>query len=1068
MVTCSRCGEHNSEGARFCSACGSVLTGEPNVPREMRKTVTVVFSDVAGSTSLGDARDPESMRRVMSRYFDEARAVHERHGGTVEKFIGDAVMAVFGIPTLHEDDALRAVRAAAEMRLRLDALNEELERDWGVRLQVRTGVNTGEVVAGDASEGQAFVTGDAVNVAKRFEEAAPAGEILLGESTFRLVRGVVTVEAADPLELKGKGGQVAAYRLLDVALAGRGDVRRLNAPMVGREHERALLEQAYARAVRERSCHLFTLLGPAGVGKSRLAAEVIDSLQHKATVLVGRCLPYGEGITFWPIVEVLRQAADLREDDTPDQARGKIESLLAASPEAPAITELVAQSVGVPAASASADETFWGVRKLFEALAHPRPLVLVFDDVHWAEQTFLDLLEHIGDWTRDAPILLLCLARAELLDQRPGWGGGKLNATSILLEPLTDEECGVLIDNLLGHAGLPEEVGGRIVDAAGGNPLFVEEMLAMLIDDGLLRRQNGHWAAATEIAEIAVPPSIQALLSARLDRLEGAEREVLERASVEGKVFHRGAVLELAPELLRAEVPGQLLALQRKELIRPSRSDFAGDDAFRFRHLLIRDAAYDAIPKQVRAELHERFAAWLETAAGERVREYEEILGYHLEQAYHYRCELGPPDEWARTLARNAAELLATAGRRAIARDDMGAARSLLSRAHSLLDPKERLWLELAPELAEALAERGEPTKAEALLAEALERARARNARGPEAHALVQRAYMRIFSRPEGAGNEALQVAEQAMPIFEELRDSVGIAKAARLAHWVLFQRGHHANTRRRLELALTHVAQSGDIGLEAVLRQHLLSSHYYGETPLDEYERLCHRHLEWSSVNRVQRTFAPMNHLAVARAMQGDFEEARRLADEANREIAEREPAINVAMARGQHRGWIENLAGDPAAAEQVQREGYAVLEALGESGYRSTLAGELAQSIYAQGRFDEAERFAEISKAAAASDDLTSQALWRGVRAKVLARRGESAEAERLAREGLAMIEKTEFVMHHSLALLDLAEVLRVAGNTSEAAELAERALTIYEKKGIVVMAETTRALLADLAAE
>jgi class 3 adenylate cyclase/tetratricopeptide (TPR) repeat protein len=1068
MVTCSRCGEDNSERARFCSACGTPLSGEKIAAREMRKTVTVVFSDVAGSTSLGDARDPESMRRVMSRYFDEARVVHERHGGTVEKFIGDAVMAVFGIPTLHEDDALRAVRAAAEMRSRLDALNEELERDWGVRLQVRTGVNTGEVVAGDPSERQAFATGDAVNVAKRLEEAAPAGEILLGESTFRLVRGVVTVEAVDPLGLKGKAGQVAAYRLLDVAIEGRGDVRRLDAPMVGREHERALLEQAYARAVRERSCHLFTLLGPAGVGKSRLAAEVIDSLQQKATVLVGRCLPYGDGITFWPIVEVLRQAADLRENDTPDQARAKIESLLAASLEAPAIAERVAHAIGLPAASASADETFWGVRKLFEALAHPRPLVLVFDDVHWAEQTFLDLVEHVGDWTRDAPILLLCLARAELLDQRPGWGGGKLNATSILLEPLTDEECGVLVENLLGHARLPEEVGGRIVDAAGGNPLFVEEMLAMLIDDGLLRRENGHWAAATEIAEIAVPPSIQALLSARLDRLEGAEREVLERASVEGKVFHRGAVLELAPELLRPEVPGQLLTLQRKELIRPSRSDFAGDDAFRFRHLLIRDAAYDAIPKQRRAELHERFAAWLEAAAGERVREYEEILGYHLEQAYHYRCELGPPDERARTLARNAAERLATAGRRAIARDDMGAARSLLSRAHSLLDPDERLWLELAPELAEALAERGESAKAEALLAEAIKRARTQNARGPEAHGLVQQAYMRIFSRPEGAGDEALQVAEQTIPIFEELGDAVGIAKAARLAHWVLFQRGHLAETRRRLELALAHMAQSGDIGLEALLRQALLTSHYWGETPLVEYESLCREHLEWSSVNRVQRgVLMGTNHLAVARAIQGDFEEARRLADEVNRVIEDREPAINVAMAKGQHRGWIENLAGDPAAAERVQREGYAALEALGESGFRSTLAGELAQSIYAQRRYEDAERFAEISKEAAASDDVTSQSLWRGVRAKVLAQRGELAEAERLAREGLTMIEKTDFVMHHSWALLDVAEVLRLAGATSEAAELAEKALTLYEKKGCVVMVERTRALLADLAA-
>jgi tetratricopeptide (TPR) repeat protein len=1004
----------------------------------------------------------------MSRYFDEARAVHERHGGTVEKFIGDAVMAVFGIPTLHEDDALRAVRAAAEMRTRLDALNEELERDWGVRLQVRTGVNTGEVVAGDASGGQAFATGDAVNVAKRFEEAAPAGEILLGESTFRLLRDAVTVEAVEPLELKGKAGQVAAYRLLDVTLEGRGSTQQLDAPMVGREHERTLLEQAYARAVRERSCHLFTLLGPAGVGKSRLAAEVIDSLQRNATVLVGRCLPYGEGITFWPIVEIVHQAAGLREDDDPEQARAKIEALLADSPEAGAIADRVTHAVGLPAAPASSDEMFWGIRKLFETLAQPRPLVLVFDDVHWAESTFLDLVEHVGDWARDVPILLLCLARADLLDQRPAWGGGKLNATSILLEPLTDEECGVLVRNLLGQADLPESVCKRISDAAEGNPLFVEEMLAMLIDDGLLRRENGHWAPTVELAEVAVPPTIQALLAARLDRLDGEEREVIESASVEGKVFHRGAVVELAPEGLRAGVPTRLLTLQRKELIRPSHSDFAGEEAFRFRHVLIRDAAYEAIPKQLRAELHERFASWLEATAGERAREYEEIIGYHLEQAYRYRRELGPPDERARAIGHRSAERLGAAGKRALARDDVGAARSLLSRAHSLVDPEERLWLVLAPELAEALADRGEHAEAEALLAEVVERARARGERGLEAHAQVQRAHRRLFTQPEGASDEALRVAKQAMPIFEELDDAPGIAKAARLACDVEFQRGHLAEAAKALERALSRLRQSGDISTQATTWTVLILTHFWGATPLDEVVRLSRQYQDWASVNRVRgRALSGVPAFAVARAMQGHFDEARRLIDEATRTLEGQEPPAAVLMAKAEQGGWIETLAGDPSAAERMQREGHEALEAVGESGRRSTLAAELAHSIYAQGRYDEADRFAEISKEAAASDDVGSQVLWRGAKAKVLARRGELAEAERLARAGLAMVEKTEFVMHHSLALLDLAEVLHLAGATGEAVGLAEKALSLYEKKGCIVLAEKTRALLAELGA-
>jgi class 3 adenylate cyclase/tetratricopeptide (TPR) repeat protein len=1064
-VTCPYCGEGNAERARFCSSCGARLTGR-QTPRELRKTVTVVFSDVIGSTSLGEERDPESMRRVMSRYFDEARAVHERHGGTVEKFIGDAVMAVFGIPTLHEDDALRAVRAAAEVRTRLDALNEELERDWGVRLQVRTGVNTGEVVAGDPSGGQAFATGDAVNVAKRFEEAARAGEILLGETTYQLVRDAVTVEGIEALELKGKALAVAAYRLLEVAPTGRGHSRRLDAPMVGREHERTLLGQAYARVVRERSCHLFTVLGPAGVGKSRLAAELVDSLQGTATTLTGRCLPYGEGITFWPIVELVRHAAGLREDDAPDQARAKIESLLDGSPEGTIIAERVAHAVGLPAAPASSDETSWGVRKLFEALAQPGPLVVVLDDVQWAEPTFLDLIEQVGDWARDAPILLLCLARSELLDGRPGWGGGKLNATSILLEPLTGEECDVLIDNLLGHAGLPEAVLRRIHEAAEGNPLFVEEMLSMLIDDGFLRRQNGHWAAAGELTEVAVPPTIQALLAARLDRLDVAEREVIERAAVEGKVFHRGAVNELAPGLAKPEVASHLLTLQRKELIRPSRSDFAGDDAFRFRHQLIRDAAYDAIPKQLRAELHERFAAWLEAAAGERVREYEEILGYHLEQAYRYRRELGPPDEQARILALRAAERLAAAGRRALAREDTGAAASLLSRAHSLLEQDERRWLELAPEVAETLAESGEHDRAETLLAEACQRARARGERGPEMHALVQLAYMRILSRPEGATDEALQVAEQAMPIFEELEDAAGIAKAARLATRVASLRGHIAEMRAVLESALAHVAQADDIWLELPLRNSLLASHFHGETPLDEYVPLCRKHLEWASANRVEHgVLLARGHLAVARAMQGDFESARRLIHETDQMIDGREPSITTTMHRAEIRGNIETLAGNLPAAERAQREGYAALEALGESGFRSTIAGFLAQTIYDQGRYEEAGSFAEICKDLAASDDLASQVFWRGVRAKVLARRGEFPQAEQLVREGKEMIEKTDYVMPQADALLDLAEVLRLAGRVEEAVGAAEEALALFEAKGNVVMAERTRALAATL---
>ena len=488
MVTCSRCGQENPEGFAFCGACAAPLA--PTEPaRDVRKVVTVVFSDVTGSTALGEQLDPESLRRVMGRYFDEMQTVVESHEGTVEKFIGDAVMAVFGVPVLHEDDALRAVRAATEMRERLAALNEELERDWGVTIAVRTGVNTGEVVAGDGSEGQRFATGDAVNVAKRFEEAAPAGEILLGETTYRLVRDAVEVEPTEPLGLKGKSEAVRAYRLVTLAGDLPGRARRLDSPMVGRGRELAALEQAYQRAVGERACLLFTVLGAAGVGKSRLIAEFLARVGGEATVMRGRCLPYGEGITYWPLAEALR--GHYGEDPL-----AAIERVLSGD-EAPLIAERIAAAIDLGgSAGAPPDETAWALRRLFEAEGRTRPLVALFDDLQWAEPTFLDLVEHLADWAREAPILLICLARPEFLDERPSWGGGKFNATSVLLERLSDGESAELVTNLLGRAQLDETVRDRIMSAAEGNPLFVEEMLAMLIDDGLLTRSDGTWVPA--------------------------------------------------------------------------------------------------------------------------------------------------------------------------------------------------------------------------------------------------------------------------------------------------------------------------------------------------------------------------------------------------------------------------------------------------------------------------------------------------------------------------------------------------------------------------------------------
>jgi class 3 adenylate cyclase len=597
ITVCDACGTESPEEFAFCPRCGAALVEAP-APRELRKTVTVLFSDVTGSTALGERLDPEPLRRLMLRWYEAMKDVCEAHGGRVRELIGDAVMAAFGIPQVHEDDALRAVRAAAGMRERLDQLNEELEREFGVRLQSRTGVNTGEVIVREPDPSGALSLGDAVNVAARLQTAAEPGEILIGEATHRLVEDAVRAEPVEPLALKGKGEPVPAYRLDEILPHAEAVTRHLETPLVGREDELFLLRRTFARAARERRCHLVTVFGPAGIGKTRLAQELCGSLEPEATVLTGRCLSYGEGITYWPLRELVAQAAAGRD----------IRELLEGSPDAEAIAERIEAAIGTGTRGAVKEETFWAVRRLTEALARKGALVLVFEDIHWGEPTFLDLIEHLADWVRDVAVLLVCLARPELLDERPGWAGGKLNATSVLLEGLSPAESSQLID-ALAAAELESEARARIADAAEGNPLFVEQMLAMLAQAG-----NGG-------GEIAVPPAIQALIVARLDRLEPDERRVLGLASVEGEAFHVGAVAELSAPATREQVEAHLMRLAQKDLIRAQGPTLLGEEAFRFRHALIRDAAYEGLSKEARAELHERYAAWLERALGDRLTE---------------------------------------------------------------------------------------------------------------------------------------------------------------------------------------------------------------------------------------------------------------------------------------------------------------------------------------------------------------------------------------------------------------------------------------------------------------
>ena len=1062
MPTCPSCGEANPERARFCLACGSALASEGERPQKTRKTVTILFSDMVDSTPLGEQLDPEALQAIKSRYFDEVRSVLERHGGTVEKFIGDAVMAAFGIPVVHEDDALRAVRAAAEVRDAVSALNDALESERGLRIATRTGINTGEVVAGDVSERQSFATGDAVNVAARLEGAAQAGEILVGETTYRLVRDAVQVEELEPLALKGKTGGIQAFRLLEVSPGAAGHRRRLDSPMVGREREHARLRQAFDQACRDKACHLFTLLGSAGVGKSRLVEDFVAVVSPTASVMRGRCLPYGEGITFWPVVEALKDGLGLSDEEAPEASHHKIASVLEGD-EGELVADRLGQLLGLDSSSATNEEAFWALRKIFEGLAARRPLVVVFDDIHWGEPTFLDLVEYVADWSRDAPMMVVCLARPELLDLRPGWAGGKLNATTLLLQPLTEGECAKLIENLLGRARLAPPVQQRITEAAEGNPLFVEEMVGMLIDEGALERDNGSWVPVGDLSEVAVPPTIQALLAARLDRLASPERAVIERASVEGKIFHRGAVAELAPEALQPEVPAHLMSLLRKELIRPTSAGFAGEEAFRFRHILIRDAAYSALSKETRADLHERFAAWLERMTRERASEYEEILGYHFEQAYLCRAAIGP-EEATRGLGQRAVGHLARAGKRALTRGDAPAAITLLERAQSLPAEEPRARVRLLLDLADGAGSIGELERAEGTLQRAVDEARSCGSAELELLARMSLASARLYIDPEGRGEEILQLAQELIEISEASGDDHALAQAWLNTSEVWHLRNRFEARAEAAQRAVVHARKANDELLEKQALARLGAGLIFGPTPVEDGIRRCREVL--ASNDRDPRVRGShTNALAVLEAFRGNFAEARRLNQEA-RAVGEDFGMLILLVAPREFAFFIEMLAGDAATAEQEMRKGYELLERAGDKSYFSTMAAHLAEAVCAQGRFDEAEEFARISEEAGASDDVVTQYSWRLARAKVLSHRGEHGAAEALAREAVALTDETDSTNARADGRFDLAQVLRLADRREEVRPLLEEALRLYEQKGNVVSADRTRRLLDDVA--
>jgi class 3 adenylate cyclase/tetratricopeptide (TPR) repeat protein len=1062
MRTCPNCGTENPDEARFCMSCAAPLSA-PEPHREIRKTVTVVFCDVTGSTALGERLDPETLRRVMTRYFDAMKLAIEHHGGTVEKFIGDAVMAVFGIPQVHEDDALRAVRAAIEMREGLKDLNKELERDRGVTLAARIGINTGEVVTGDPA-GQALVTGDAVNTAARLEQAAAPGEVLIGAETYRLTRDAVRAEPADPVAAKGKAEPISAYRLEDVTAGVAGHTRRLDAPIIGRDRELALLGQAFDRVTTDRACHLFTVLGAAGSGKTRLVEEFAARIDAGATVLRGRCLAYGEGITFWPVVELVGQAAGLSILDRPEEARRKLLAVIGPGERSDRIADLVAGLVGLSETEAPVEESFWALRRFLEILAARQPLLLLLDDLQWAESTFLDLVEHVAEWSRDAPILVLAQARPEFRDDRPAWGGGVSNATSILLEPLTDGETDELIGDLIGDTVAAGDVSSRVTEAAGGNPLFVEEMVAMLIDDGYLVREDDRWVSAKDLSQVKVPPTVQALIAARLDRLNPVERAVLERAAIIGKVFAASSIRSLAGEELVGEVDDGIRALLRKDLIRPDRGDLGEEDSYRFRHLLVRDAVYDAMPKELRADLHEGFADWLEREAGS-AGELDEFVGYHLEQSYRYREELGPIDDAGNAVAARAGRHLLTAGERALGRGDVAAAERLLGRAMALLPADDPGALSAMPSLGQALYHGGHLERTFAFLDEAALRAADAHADTVGARVAIHRALVRTHLEPEFAMQPALAEIESHMPVLEAEGDDLGLAEGWSTLGVFRFWLGDGAAGLEAIDRARSYAERAGSARLIRLTSNESLGPFVWGPIPSDQViERAT------ALIAKIEAegsdSFELTQSLAVAHAMRGDIELADRYFDRSRARARELGEWLHLAAAHPQLEAGL--FLGRYAETERLAREGIEKLRAMGEHGYLATCLIYLAEAIVSQGRTDEAETILKDAEENAAADDAVTVIGIQRLRAEILRRQGRLGDAERHARGAVDAGAQTDYLLERGKTHGVLGEILVAEGERDDGLEHLRAALDLFERKGVLVLLEPLRARIDEVASE
>ena len=1042
MPFCVACGAEHPAAARFCPACGRPIAGGPAAApsASTRKVVTVLFADIVGSTSLGEHHDAETVQALLGEYFERAAGVIRRHGGTVEKFIGDAVVAVFGVPEAHEDDAVRAVRSAVEFR---DAVRDLGAGDAAAvgQLQVRVGLTTGEVVVGDPSTGQTFSVGDAMNTAARLQQNAGVDQILIDDLTYDLVGDAVTVEFAGALALKGKQESVRAWAVSSVAAGRTGRRRRLDAPLVGRRAELAELQRALSVVASTGQARMVTLLAEAGVGKSKLAQDFVAGTGVRG--LHGRCLSYGEGVTFWPLIEVLRGAAGAT-DDTPAGVAPGIRALLAGDGAAEQIVERVLEIVSGAGVS-NTQELFWALRRFLEAVAASGPTVLVVDDIHWAEPTFLDLLEYLALWTH-APLLLICTARPDLMESRPAWADAT-NADVLELSALGGDHVEQLVTALLGDAPLEAGAVRRIVAASEGNPLYVEEMVRMLADD----------AGAVSAENVRVPPTVQALIAARLDRLDAVPQSTLQQASVVGTEFSISALHALVEDRSRTDTPGALRVLVHREFVTPQPA--AGDGEYRFAHGLIRDVVYAATPKRHRATLHGRLAAWLqERAVADDAVQYDEIVGHHLGQAASLRMELELIDDQTLSLAAQACELLAAAGRRALARSDLPAATKLLRRAASLSDHDQQT-AQLQLELGDALIEMGELDDVAQLLPEL--RGLAGSDERLRARVDVLQAMLDMNLDVDIDREEIVRRFDAVVEVLSAAGDYVGCAQAHQVLADVNWNDSRFEAAQKDLETALRFAEQAPDARERGRIVTWLASALLWGPAHASDAIQRCEQIVD-SAGGDLLVEGKTLLILAGLYAFQGRFDEARRTFAR-SRQIVE-ELGLSLTLASGtQVSGMIEMLAGDPVAAEAEFRRGYDALVAMGQKGFLPAAAAFLASALLAQQRYEDAAGIAAELHATAAEDDDAAQGDYARIASRLAAANGDAGAAVQFAEAAVAAYAGTDEIKSHADALHDLAEALVAAGDVDRARSAADQARRLYEMKGIIPSARAVAALLA-----